>query len=77
MAFRKALILGGAVLLVAACSNLATSPTASMDGADASAVRATPRSPTPTTTTLSGDSTGTCRGGYSHQSGRDSTCIGQ
>lgn len=82
MAFRKAFILGGAVVLAAACSSGSTAPVIRANGgaaradatADSNATKGRPG--TTTWTTTASDST--CRGNYSVQSGRsDSTCGNQ
>lgn len=74
MGFKQALFLGGAVLVLAACSDAVSpsSPLMSKGGASAAA-----KADTTTTTRLPGARTldGTCRSGYMVSSGRDSVCV--
>ncbi|MEK7403439.1 MAG: hypothetical protein AABZ80_13875 [Gemmatimonadota bacterium] len=73
MAFKKAFILGGAILLAAGCSSSVTSPVAEVEGGAASAAvqakptKSAPRVASPTAATTA-DST-TCRGAYPVSSG--------
>ena len=76
MSFKQALFLGGAVLVLAACSNAATGPDSAMrKGGSASSVKVTATDTTnaggPTTRTLDTE----CRSGWLQSSGRDSTCV--
>ncbi len=74
MGFKQALFLGGAVLVLAACSDVTSpSPLMSRGGASAAAKADT----TKTTTKLPGVRTmdETCRSGYMVSSGRDSVCV--
>lgn len=82
MTFKRALILGGAILLAAGCSSNVTAPIAKVDGGAASEIRAGTTTKTPTTRTMgtttsatASDST-SCRGNYPVNSGFvDSTCV--
>lgn len=75
MGFKQALFLGGAVLVLAACSDAVSpsSPLMSKGGASAAAKADTSK----TTTRLPGARTldETCRSGYMVSSGRDSVCV--
>ena len=81
MAFKRALILGGAILLAAGCSSSVTAPIAKVDGSAANATKATSTTTTPTKRTIgtatatASDST-TCRGSYTVSSGFvDTICV--
>jgi hypothetical protein len=85
MSFKKALILGGAILLAAGCTSTVTSPVAEVDGGVSSAARAkTSNTSTPTKTaprvsspmsSTAADSV-SCRGAYPVSSGFiDTACI--
>ena len=77
---KSIVLLAGALLLVAGCSNDLTSPTSPVRGG-AAAVNAKSKQPTTATsprapTANAQDSQGECRAGYSVSSGReDSVCL--
>ncbi|HEX7938148.1 MAG TPA: hypothetical protein VF483_04095 [Gemmatimonadaceae bacterium] len=80
MAFKRALILGGAILLAAGCSSSVTAPIAKVDGGAASSTKAATNPPArrpfgaAATEGMASDST-SCRGNYPVPSGfADSTC---
>lgn len=76
MAYKRLLILGGALLLAAGCSTSTTAPMAKVGG---SAVNAKTNTPTtlPRTTTMTTESDSTaCRGNWPLTSGGyDTTCM--
>lgn len=78
MAWKKALFLGGAVLLLAACSD-ATAPAALRQGASAAAAKGSTDqgsvAPTPTTVDPLLAPTTDCRSGYYVRVGDKDVCI--
>lgn len=76
MSFKQALFLGGAVLVLAACSNAATGPESAMrKGGSASSVKAAVTDTTSVATPNDRTMTTDCRSGWLQSSGRDSTCV--
>ena len=75
MDLKKAVFLGGAILLLTACDRATAPDTLVREGGPAAAAKAKAKSPSPNDVGVPAGLFGDCEMGMFYREGRDSTCI--